>query len=70
MREGYEDMIGMTVNVGHLQTIQLIDVMGDDNRVVDAARISYGRHIRDRDPKADRHLLRFLMRHRQNLLHG
>lgn len=42
--------------------VTLIDVMGDDMAVVNAARISYqGENITKRS--ADRHLIRYLMRH-------
>src|SRR3990167_6007171 len=42
--------------------VTLVDVMGDDSSVVQAARVSYGqgtKHTSD-----DRQLIRFLMRHR------
>lgn len=42
--------------------VQLLDVMGDDQAVVDAARISYGKGTRR--SRADRHLLRYLLRSR------
>ena len=47
------------LNDGH---VQLIDVMGDDMAIVDAARVSYGAGTKR--VSADRHLIRFLMRHR------
>lgn len=42
--------------------VQLLDVMGDDQAVVQAARTSYGREMED--PKGMRSLIRYLMRHR------
>jgi thymidylate synthase (FAD) len=40
----------------------LVDVMGDDNAIVQAARVSYGQGTRK--PSDDRTLIRYLMRHR------
>lgn len=42
--------------------VQLIDVMGDDDAVVQAARVSYGTGTKR--VSEDRHLIRYLMRHR------
>lgn len=47
--------------------VTLVDVMGDDAAVVQAARVSYNKDARNGDTTAgtsDRTLLRFLMRHR------
>ena len=41
--------------------IQLIDTMGDDNRIVQAARTSYGNENQVPDPTKDRRLIRRLM---------
>jgi thymidylate synthase (FAD) len=63
MNERAELALGEKVEVGSHGYVQLVDVMGDDNRVVDAARISYGKHG-ERDDVKDRGLLRYMMRHR------
>src|ERR1700746_130730 len=42
----------------------LVDVMGDDQSVVQAARVSYGEGTRK--VSADRGLIRYLMRHRHS----
>lgn len=58
-----EQCLGEKVAVGTHGYVQLVDVMGDDDRVVDAARISYGRQ----DDAAKNHgLLRYMMRHRHS----
>lgn len=49
------------IPVGSDGHIQLIDVMGDEQAIVDAARVSYGRGTKR--ASEDRHLLRYLMRH-------
>lgn len=56
-------MIGKKVEVGTHGFIRLVDVMGSDRRVVDAARISFGRESSGDDAK-DEALLRYLMRNR------
>lgn len=43
--------------------VVLIDVMGSDKDIADAARKSYGRDASDRTPEQLRSLLRFMMRH-------
>lgn len=57
-------MTGYSAKVGPHGYVRLVDWMGSDQRVVDAARISYGVLDEDRDHAADRRLLRYLMRHR------
>jgi thymidylate synthase (FAD) len=42
--------------------VRLVDVMGTDSAIVQAARISYGDGTKT--PSDDRHLIRYLMRHR------
>ena len=64
MNKAAEELVGYRYSVGTYGFIQLKDVMGDDERVVDAARISYGLHENDRSESKDRSLLRHLMRHR------
>ena len=43
--------------------VGLIDVMGDDSAIVNAARVSYGKNLEVKTPKEDRALIRYLMRH-------
>ena len=42
--------------------VRVVDYMGDDSAIVQAARVSYGSGTRT--PSQDRDLLRYLMRHR------
>ena len=42
--------------------IQLVDYMGDDLAVVDAARVSFFGHSSEHTESENRHLLRYLMR--------
>jgi thymidylate synthase (FAD) len=42
--------------------VRLIDVMGDDAAIVQAARVSYGKGTKS--VRQDRELIRYLMRHR------
>lgn len=58
-----EQSLGEKVAVGAHGYVQLVDVMGDDDRVVDAARISYGRQA---DAVKNHGLLRYMMRHRHS----
>ena len=44
--------------------VQLIDVFGDDDAIVQAARVSYGEGTKR--SRSDRHLIRYLMRHRHS----
>src|SRR5215212_1444539 len=44
--------------------VRVIDYMGDDNAIVQAARVSYGRGTRAANE--DRGLIRYLMRHRHS----
>lgn len=49
--------------------VTLVDVMGDDAAIVQAARVSFGRDARTADAasqESDEHLLRYLMRHRHS----
>ncbi len=56
------DLIGKTFKVLNDGHIRVVDVMGDDNAIVQAARISYGKGTKK--SSEDRHLIRYLMRHR------
>lgn len=46
--------------------VQLVDVMGDDLAIVDAARVSFFGHSSNHTDKENRHLLRYLMRERHS----
>ena len=43
--------------------LALIDVMGNDQEVVNAARVSYGNHLEQIESEATERLIRYLMRH-------
>lgn len=60
--EAAEQIIGMKFPVLQHGFVTLVDYMGDDNAIVQAARVSYGmgtKSVRD-----DAGLIRYLMRHR------
>jgi len=44
--------------------VRLVDSMGNDQRIVDAARVSYSNHENEWDDKRDPKLIRYLMRNR------
>lgn len=50
------------IKVGLLGHVRLVDVMGDDQAIVQAARVSYGAGTKKTNE--DRGLIRYLMRHR------
>ena len=57
-----EEMVGVAIPVLDHGFVRLVDYMGDDQAVVQAARVSYGsgtRRVRE-----DRGLIRYLLRHR------
>jgi thymidylate synthase (FAD) len=59
--KGLEDLFGVPLRVLDDGFIRLVDYMGDDSAVVQAARVSYGsgtKRVQD-----DRALVRYLMRH-------
>lgn len=56
-----EYLKGKPVIIPNLGSVTLIDWMGDDGAIVDAARLCYGAKRKRQD---DRSLIRFLMRHR------
>lgn len=62
MNEALEEIIGKEIKCLDKGFIRLIDVMGDDSSIVQAARVSYGKGTKT--PSADRELIRYLMRHR------
>ncbi len=53
-----------SIFIGSHGFVQLKEVFGDENRILDAARISYDKDGGERDPIKDRHLIRYLMRNR------
>ncbi|MGH7056264.1 MAG: FAD-dependent thymidylate synthase [Acetobacteraceae bacterium] len=59
---GLEDMLGRALPVLDHGFIRVIDYMGNDAAIVQAARVSYGAGVRKRSEDAA--LIRYLMRHR------
>lgn len=57
-------MINETIKCLDHGFVELVDVMGDDSAIVQAARCSYGKDKEVRLPKDDEALIRYLMRHR------
>ncbi len=57
-----EAMLGVPIPVLDHGFVRVIDYMGDDGAIVQAARVSYGRGTKT--PSADEALIRYLMRHR------
>ena len=55
-------MIGVTIPLLDHGFVRLVDYMGDDQAIVQAARVSYGRGTRR--AREDRGLIRYLLRHR------
>lgn len=56
-----EELVGVPFPVLDDGFVTLISYMGDDNAVVDAARISYGKQ--HRDPDKDRKLINYMLSH-------
>jgi len=46
--------------------ICLVDAMGDDSSIVQAARVSYGLDLKDSTSDKDRNLIRYLMNHKHS----
>ncbi len=61
-RETVEGLSDQKLLVHNLGFVRLVDVMGDDAAIVQAARISYGPGTKS--VRRDRGLIRYLMRHR------
>lgn len=57
-----DELIGVKVPVLDKGSVVLVDYMGDDNAIVQAARVSYG--MGTKKVSDDRGLIRYLMRHR------
>ncbi len=62
MNEALSKILGKEIKCLDKGFIRLIDAMGDDSSIVQAARVSYGKGTKT--PSADRELIRYLMRHR------
>jgi thymidylate synthase (FAD) len=62
LRPEVEALLGREFRCLDKGFVRLIDVMGDDRAIVQAARVSYGEGTRT--PSDDRKLIRYLMRHR------
>jgi len=43
--------------------VGMVDVMGNDDAIVNAARVSYGKNMEQKTPKENEALIRYLMRH-------
>ncbi|HEV7213755.1 MAG TPA: FAD-dependent thymidylate synthase [Chloroflexota bacterium] len=61
-QEDVKALLGQTLAVHNHGFVRLVDAMGDDAAIVQAARISYGPGTKSR--RSDRLLIRYLMRHR------
>ena len=61
MSNPLDDLLGKEFSILDAGFVRVIDYMGDDSSIVDAARISYGRGTRQ--VSKDRGLIRYLMRH-------
>ena len=59
-----EDMLGTALPVLDNGFVRVVDYMGDDAAIVQAARVSYGEGTKT--PSDDRSLIRYLMRHRHS----
>ncbi|MCS7266494.1 MAG: FAD-dependent thymidylate synthase [Geminicoccaceae bacterium] len=57
-----EEILGLPLPVLDHGFVRVIDYMGDDAAIVQAARVSYGKGTKK--PSSDRALIRYLMRHR------
>jgi len=57
----FEEVIGKEYKCLDKGFVRLVDVMGDDNSIVQAARVSYGKGTKTYNE--DRSLIRYLMRH-------
>jgi thymidylate synthase (FAD) len=60
--EPNEELSGKRIDCLDKGFVRLVDYMGDDSSIVQAARVSYGKGTKSL--RADRELIRYLMRHR------
>ena len=63
-RDSFEDLIGKELKVLDHGFVRVVDYMGSDSAVVQAARVSYGTGTKKYSE--DRGLIRYLMRHRHS----
>ena len=54
------------IKIGNCGFVRLIDHMGNDKRIVNSARISYGIEGTEKFTKKDKNLLYFLMENKQS----
>src|SRR5665647_2760574 len=62
LKSDFNDICGKTLQVLDDGFVRLVDWMGDDSAIVQAARVSYGEGTKK--VSEDRGLIRYLMRHR------
>ncbi len=62
MTKAQKELIGKEIKCLDKGFVRLIEVMGDDSSIVQAARVSYGKGTKS--VREDRGLIRYLMRHR------
>ena len=60
--ESLEEILGKEFKALDHGFIRVVDYMGNDNSIVDAARVSYGRG--NKSVKDDESLIRYLMKHK------
>src|SRR4051794_17309138 len=60
--EALDEILFQTISVLDHGFVRVVDYMGDDSSVVQAARVSYGRGTKK--ISEDRGLIRYLLRHR------
>ena len=60
--QALDEILGEAIPVLDKGFIRVVDYMGDDNAIVQAARVSYGKGTKKKSQ--DRGLIRYLMRHR------
>jgi thymidylate synthase (FAD) len=62
MNENVTEILGKELKCLDKGFVRLIDVMGDDSSIVQAARVSYGKGTKS--VRMDRELIRYLLRHK------
>ena len=62
MNDAARDLLGKEIKCLDKGFVRLVDVMGEDGSIVQAARVSYGKGTKS--VSRDRELIRYLMRHR------
>jgi thymidylate synthase (FAD) len=61
---GAEELLDQELKVGNNGFVRLVDYMGSDQSIVQAARVSYGAGTKT--VREDRGLIRYLMRHQHS----